>query len=93
MRHLFRRNGRYQFPYKLPKSLSSALAVPQHPELRLSLFTTNHIHAQELASAFYLACREVIHTDLGSLGINSVDDLKEHYGCPPCITPRNSIPP
>lgn len=76
--HLFRINGTWYFRYVLPEKLVTALQVHQYREIRLSLYSTNHVYARELANAYWLACRELVHSDLQALSIVNVDDFKSH---------------
>lgn len=76
--HLLRFNGTYYFRYVLSQNLVSAFDTHQHREIRLSLYTTNHIYARELAYAYWLACRELATSDLHGLGVTCVETFKAH---------------
>nr|WP_298717257.1 hypothetical protein [uncultured Steroidobacter sp.] len=81
MRHLYReKNGRYYVRIQFPKAFqrSHPHLVPKSAEIRLSLYSTNHVHARELAHAYWLASRKLVHSDLQALGILTIEDFKSH---------------
>jgi hypothetical protein len=81
LRHLYReKNGRYYVRIQFPKAFqrSHPHLVSKCAEIRLSLYSTNHVHARELAHVYWLASRKLVHSDLQALGILTIEDFKSH---------------